>query len=161
MLKQAFGWDEDLQEEVVPLSNVFSNRLDDFVDTSDEEDVISRRWTRNATSPWLPRRGKNRIAGNSQMQEGALGRNRVAGHSKREERATGRNGVAGRSDKEEEMESANGDMSEVSFLNRGIIKCNWKRNKKDETLNPQVDEEKHPLARKSPRHTSSGNWDIA
>ena len=58
------------------------------------------------------------------MQEGALGRNRVAGHSKREERATGRNGVAGRSDKEEEMESANGDMSEVSFLNRGIIKCN-------------------------------------
>ena len=130
VLKQAFGWGEDLQEEVVPLSNVFSNRLNDLVNTSDEEDVISRRQTGNATSPRLPGRGKNKVAGNSQMQKGASRRNRVAGHSEREEKATGRNGVAGRSDREEGMEGANGDMSEVSFLDRKIIKYNWKRKKR-------------------------------
>ena len=108
----------------MPLSNVFSNRLDDLVDTSDEEDIINRRRTRNAMSPRLPGRGKNRVAGNSQKQKGASGKNRVAGHFEREERATGRNGVAGHSDREEGMEGANGDMSEVSFLDRGIIKCN-------------------------------------
>ena len=124
MLKQAFGRGEDLQEEVVPLSNVFSNRLDDLVDTSDEEDVISRRQTGNATSSQLPGREKNRVVGNSQMQEGASERNRVIGHSEKEERASGRNGVAGRSDKEEGMEGANEDMSEVSFLDQGIIKYN-------------------------------------
>ena len=124
MLKQAFGRGKDLQEEVVPLSNVFSNRLDDLVDTSNKEDVISRHQTGNATSPRLPGRKKNRVTGNFQMQEGASGKNRVAGHSEKEERATGRNGVAGRSDKKEGMEGANGDMSEVSFLDQGIIKYN-------------------------------------
>ena len=43
VLKQVFGRVEDLQKEVVPLSNVFSNRLDDLVNTSDEEDVINCR----------------------------------------------------------------------------------------------------------------------
>ena len=105
-----------MQEQVVPLSNVFNNKLDNFVNTSDDEDVISRRQTRNATSPQLPGRGKNRVAGNSQMQEGASRRNKVASHSERKKRATGRNGVAGRSDREEGMEGANGDMFEVSFL---------------------------------------------
>ena len=117
VLKQAFGRGEDLQEKVVPLSNVFSNRLDDLVDISDEEDVISHRQTGNATSPQLPGRGKNRVAGNSQMQEGASGRNRVAGHSEREERATEKNGVARRFDRKKGIEGANGDMSEVSCLN--------------------------------------------
>ena len=51
MLKQAFGQGKKLQEKVVLLSNSFSNRLDDLVDTSDKEDVISRRRTRNVTSP--------------------------------------------------------------------------------------------------------------
>ena len=58
------------------------------------------------------------------MQEGASGRNRVAGHSEKEEKATRKNGVAGHSNREEKMEDVNGDMSEVSFFNQGIIKCN-------------------------------------
>ena len=124
MLKQAFGQSEDLQEKVVPLCNVFNNRLDDLVDTSNEKDVISRRQTGNATSPRLLKRGKNKVAGNSQMQEGALERNRVAGHSEREERAIGRNGIPGRFDREKRIEGANRDMSEISFLNRRILKCN-------------------------------------
>ncbi len=76
----------------MPLSNTFSNRLDDLVDSSDEEDVISRRQNRNATSLQLP----------------ATGRDRVAGHSEPEER----------------MKGAKGNMSDVSFLYQGIIKCN-------------------------------------
>lgn len=50
VLKKAFGQGEDLLEEVVPLSNIFSDRLDDLVDSSDNEDVISRRQSRNAKS---------------------------------------------------------------------------------------------------------------
>ncbi len=76
----------------MPLSNTFSNRLDNLVDSSDKEDVISRRRNRNTTSPQLS----------------ATGRDRVAGHS----------------EPEEQMEGAKGDMSDVSFLYQGIIKCN-------------------------------------
>lgn len=100
MLKQAFGRGEELQEEVEPLSNMFSNRLDDLVDSSDEEDVISRRRNRNATSPGLPATGRNRVAGHSDMEEGATERNRVAG----------------RSEIEEGTEGANGDTFDVGFL---------------------------------------------
>ncbi len=135
MLKQAFGRGEELQEEVVPLSNVFSNRLDDLVDSSDKEDVIRCRRTRNATSPRLPGTGRNRIAeegalgrnrvaGHSEMEEGASGRNRVAGHPEIEKGATGKNRVAGHSEMEKGIEGVDGDTSEVSFLYRGIIKCN-------------------------------------
>ncbi len=92
MLKQAFGQGEELLEEVVSLSNTFNNRLDDLVDSSDKEDIISHRQNRNASSPQLP----------------ATGRDRVVRHSEPEER----------------MEDAKGDMSDVSFLYRGIIKCN-------------------------------------
>ena len=92
MLKQAFGQGKELQEEVVLLSNAFSNRLDDFVDTSDKENVIGCRQTRNATSPQLPGTGRNRVAGHSERGEG--------------------------------MEDVNGELSEVCFLDRGIIKCN-------------------------------------
>ncbi len=76
MLKQAFGRGEELQEEVMPLSNTFSNRLDELVNSSDEEDIISRRQNRNATSPQLP----------------AIRRDRVAGHSEPEERMEGAKG---------------------------------------------------------------------
>ena len=48
VLKQAFWQGKDLQEEIVLLFNVFSNRFNDFVDTSNEENVISRYQTRNA-----------------------------------------------------------------------------------------------------------------
>lgn len=101
------------------LSNIFSNRLNDLVNTSDEENVISRHQIKNVTSPRLP---STYVAGNSQMQERALERNRVSGHSEREERAIGRIGVTGRSDSKERIEDTNGDMSEVSFIDQGIIK---------------------------------------
>ena len=58
------------------------------------------------------------------MQERALERNRVVGYSEREERDTGKNRVARRSNREEKMEGTNGDISEVSYFDRGIIKYN-------------------------------------
>ena len=87
-----------------------------------------------------------------------IGRNRVASHSEIEKRITKRNGIAGHSEKGEEMEGVKEDMSEISFFNRGIIQCNWQ---KDKTLNPQVDKKKHLLARKTLRHISSSNQDPA
>lgn len=99
MLKQAFWRGKELQKEVVPLYNIFSNRLDDFVDSSDDKDVINRRQRRNATSPRLPTTGRNGAADHFGMEEGAAGRNRIAGHSRIEPR----------------IEGANGDSSDVSF----------------------------------------------
>ncbi len=69
MLKQVFGQGGELQEEVMPLSNTFSNRLDNFVDSSDEEDFISRHQNRNATSPQLSATGRDRVAGHSGPEE--------------------------------------------------------------------------------------------
>ncbi len=135
MLKQAFGRGGELKEKVMPLSNVFSNRLDDLVDSSDEENVIRCCRTRNATSLRLPgtgrkkiaeegASGRNRVAGHSEMEEGTSEKNRVAGHPEMEEGATGRNRVADHSEIEKEIEGADRDTSEVSFLYRRIIKCN-------------------------------------
>ncbi len=62
VLKQAFRRGEELEKEVVQLSNIFSNRLDDLVDSSDKEDVINCRQNRNATSLQLPAIRSNRIA---------------------------------------------------------------------------------------------------
>ncbi len=114
---------------------MFSNRLDDLVDSSDEEDVIRCRRTRNATSPRLPGTGKNRIAeeeasgrnrvaSHSEMEEGASGRNGIASYPEMEEEATGKNRVAGHSEIEKGIEGEDRDTFEVSFLYRGIIKCN-------------------------------------
>lgn len=41
MLKQAFEQGKELRVEVMPLSNMFSNGLDDFANSSNKENVIS------------------------------------------------------------------------------------------------------------------------
>ena len=84
----------------MPLSNIFSNGLDDLVNSSDDKNVISRRQKKNATSPQLPAIGRNGVAGHSGIEKGAARRNRVAGHS----------GM------EPEIDGANGDLSDVRFF---------------------------------------------
>ncbi len=69
MLKQAFGRGKELQEKIVPLSNMFSNKLNDLINSSDEEDVISRRRNKNATSPQLPATRRDKVAGHSKPEE--------------------------------------------------------------------------------------------
>lgn len=41
-LKQAFRRGEELQMEIILLFNLYSNKLDDFVNNSNKEDVIWR-----------------------------------------------------------------------------------------------------------------------
>lgn len=66
------------------------------------------------------------------MQEKALGKNRVTGHFKKEERAIGRNEVARYSNRKKEIKYANGNIFEISFLDWGIVKCNWQKKKKQD-----------------------------
>ena len=84
----------------MPLSNLFSDRLDDLVDSSDDKDVISRCQKKNATRARLPTIGSNGVISYFEIEEGATRRNRVAGHS----------GM------EHGIECANGDSSNVSFI---------------------------------------------
>ena len=100
MLKQAFRQDKELQEEVVLLFNIFSNRLDELIDSSNNKDVISCRQKRNVTIPQLPATEKNRVAGHSGMEEGTAGWNKVASHSEMER------GIKG----------VNSDLSDVRFF---------------------------------------------
>ena len=62
------------------LSNIFSDRLDDLVNSSHNKNIISRRQRRNATSPQLPATGRNGVAGHSGIEKWAAGRNRIADH---------------------------------------------------------------------------------
>ena len=121
-----------MQKEVIPLFNIFSNRLDDFVDSSDNKDLISGRQSKNTTSPQLPATKRNRDTGYSKMEERAIKKNRVAGHSEIKEGIGGTNKVASHSEIEKRdvkknrvaghsrikrkiEESANGDLSDISF----------------------------------------------
>ncbi len=69
MLKQVFGRDKELQEEVMSLSNMFNNKLDDLVDSSNKEDVISHHQNKNATSPQLPAISRNKFTTNHSESE--------------------------------------------------------------------------------------------
>lgn len=48
---------------------MFSNRLDDLIDSFDEEDVISRCQNRDSTSPRMLATGRNKVAGHSEIDE--------------------------------------------------------------------------------------------
>ena len=100
----------------MPLSNVFSSRLDDLVNSSDKKDVIRCRQIKNAISPELLRTRKNKIASYSKIKEETSGRNRVAGHSEMKKGATEKNRVASHLALEEEIKGANRNMFKVSFF---------------------------------------------
>lgn len=124
MLKPVFEQSKKLQKKVMLLSNLFRNRLDDFVNSSDKEDVIYHCQTKNARSPWLLSTKKNRVTGHFAIKEGVLWRNRNIGHSTMEEKAIEKNRVICHSEMEEEIKDANEKRSEVSFLYQKIIKYN-------------------------------------
>ena len=58
------------------------------------------------------------------MQKKALRKNKVASHFERKEKATKMNKVTKRFNKKKEIVNANRNMSEVSFLDQRITKCN-------------------------------------
>lgn len=100
MLNWVFKQSKKLQKEVKLLSNIFSNRLDDFVNSYDEKDVISYCQNRNTMS----------------LQLFVIEKNRVADHSEIEKRAIERNRVISCSEMEEEMEGTNKDIFDINFL---------------------------------------------
>lgn len=108
----------------MPFSNVLSNKLDDFVNTFDKEDIINCYQTRNATSPWLLNTERNRIADHSKIKEKALTKNKPASQTKIEKRTIKKNRVAEYFQRGEERENINKDISKISFLNQRIIKYN-------------------------------------
>lgn len=68
ILKQVFGQDKELQEEVILPSNAFRNKLDDFVISSNKKDIISGRQTKNATNPQLSGTGRNKVDGHFEIE---------------------------------------------------------------------------------------------
>ena len=66
----------ELDKKFIPLSNAYSNRLDNFINTSKKKDIISRCQTRNATSPQLSNIGRNGVAAHFKRGEGMENRNR-------------------------------------------------------------------------------------
>ena len=76
MSKQAFGQSEELQEEVMPLSNMYNNRLDNLVKSSNKEDVINYSLNKNTTSPQLLAIGKDKVAHHSELKERIKGAKR-------------------------------------------------------------------------------------
>lgn len=132
MLKQAFRQNKELQEEVVQLSNIFRDRLDDLVNSFDEEYVIIYHQRRNAISPWIlaiernrladyfiiekRATGRNRVVGHSRVEERAVRWNRVASHSEIEKGAIERNRVASNSEMELKIEAANDHLLNIRFF---------------------------------------------
>lgn len=66
---KAFRRVEELQETVVPLSNIFNNKFDDLINSSDKKNVISCRQNRNSISLQLPAIKRNRVAGHFEPEE--------------------------------------------------------------------------------------------
>lgn len=98
------------------LSNIFINKLDNLVDSSDDKDIISRHWSENATSCQLQAIGRNRVADHSKIEEETVEINRVASHSEKKEGVVEKNRVTGHSERKQELKkAANCTLSDISF----------------------------------------------
>ena len=82
------------------LSNILSNKLDDFFDISDNKNFISCRQKRNMIN--------SRIL--------FTRRNKVADHFKIKKKVAGRNKVASYFGMKQRIESANNDLSDIRFF---------------------------------------------
>lgn len=78
----------------MPLSKLFSNRLDNFIHSSNKENVIGCRSDKKTTSFWLSAIQENRVAGNFELDEKIL---------------------------DKEIKGLKKDKLDVSFLHWGVI----------------------------------------
>lgn len=65
MLKKS----KELQEKIISLLNIFSNKFDNLVNSFNKEDFNSCHKNKNATSLWLLAIKKNRITGHFKLKE--------------------------------------------------------------------------------------------
>lgn len=75
-----------MQEEFVQLFTIFSKKLDNLYNSSDKENVIYCRKTKNATSPQLLGIRRIKVTSYFEIEKKASEKNRVAGHFKIKER---------------------------------------------------------------------------
>lgn len=87
---------------------MFSNRLDDLIDSNNEKNVINRRQNKNATNPGLL----------------AIERNGVTDQFEMEKRVIKKNGIIDHFQMEEEMEDTNGNTSNIIFFYQQGIRYN-------------------------------------
>lgn len=113
-----------MQEKIMLLSYIFGNRLVDFINISNKENIINRYQIRSVISFKVLSTRKNSVISNSQLQKKVWEKNRFANHFKVEEKATKRKWVTSYSKIKKEIEDINSDMSEVRFFNQEIIKYN-------------------------------------
>lgn len=66
--KNRFRQSKELGKKIVSLSNVFSNKFDNFVNSFDKKNVIYCCQTKNTTS-WLSNIGKNIVADYSKIKK--------------------------------------------------------------------------------------------
>ena len=61
----------------MPLFNIFSNKLNDFVNNFNNKDVISRCQKENTTNSQLLAKKRNIVANYSQIEEETIRKNRI------------------------------------------------------------------------------------
>lgn len=84
----------------MPLSNIFSNWLNNFINNSDKKNVISYYQNKNAIDSWLLAIRRSNIVGPIEIEEKTLKKNQVAGYFKMEEK----------------IKDINKNISNISFL---------------------------------------------
>lgn len=82
MLNKVFGQVEKLQDEAGSLSNIFSNILDDLINSFYKKDIINHCQIRNATNPQLPAIGRNSVVSLAEIDNSILGKYKDTSHSK-------------------------------------------------------------------------------
>lgn len=82
------------------LLNIFSDRLNNLINSSNNKDVISYGQKKNVTSPQLLAKRRNRVSGQVEIEKKVAERNRIADYFKIKL----------------EMKSTNNDLSDVRFF---------------------------------------------
>lgn len=98
------------------LSNIFSNRLHDLNDISDNIIVVCYNEIENVTSFWLPAIRRNRVADRFEIKKEAVKKNKVNSYSEIKKESIGRNGVIDCSRIKPKMEeNANNNSLDISL----------------------------------------------
>lgn len=77
------------------LSNMFSNKFDNLVNSSNKEDVISNCQIKNTMSYQIFATERNKVTNHYQIDERAFGKNKVTGYSEIEKKALRKSRVSG------------------------------------------------------------------
>lgn len=84
-----------LQDKILLLFKISSNKLDDFVYSSHKEDLIGRCQNRNDISLWLSTIVKNKVIDHSEIEKQAAKTNKIAGYFEVEQKTTEKCRLAG------------------------------------------------------------------